>query len=69
MNFSWPEDNDIDLERMFQTIQRNKEHGWVGDKPKRKSLMRTLALNFPGALDREQMEALLDLLTRHDEFR
>ena len=69
VNFSWPEDNDIDLERMFQTIQRNKEHGWVGDKPKRKSLMRTLALNFPGALDREQMEALLDLLTRHDEFR
>ncbi|WJY70342.1 hypothetical protein CAURIM_06090 [Corynebacterium aurimucosum] len=31
--------------------------------------MRTLALNFPGLLDKTQMESLLDQLKKHDEFR
>ena len=37
------------MERVYSTIQRNKEHGWSGDKTKQKSLMRTLALNFLGS--------------------
>lgn len=69
IDFAWPQGIEIDVERVYSTIQRNKEHGWSGDKTKQKSLMRTLALNFPGLLDKTQMENLLDQLKRHDEFR
>lgn len=69
IDFAWPQGIEIDVERVYSTIQRNKEHGWSGDKTKQKSLMRTLALNFPGLLDKSQMESLLDQLKRHDEFR
>ncbi|HBC8574901.1 TPA: HsdR family type I site-specific deoxyribonuclease [Corynebacterium striatum] len=69
IDFAWPEGIEVDVERVYGIIQRNKEHGWAGDKTKQKSLMRTLALNFPGVLDRTQMEGLLDQLKKHDEFR
>ncbi|MGP5592830.1 type I restriction endonuclease subunit R [Corynebacterium flavescens] len=69
IDFAWPQGIEVDVERVYSTIQRNKEHGWSGDKTKQKSLMRTLALNFPGLLDKTQMESLLDQLKRHDEFR
>ena len=69
IDFAWPKNIEVDVERIYATIQRNKEHGWSGDKKKQKSLMRTLALNFPGLLDKTQMESLLDQLKKHDEFR
>lgn len=69
IDFAWPKNIEVDVERIYATIQRNKEHGWAGDKKKQKSLMRTLALNFPGVLDKAQMESLLDQLKKHDEFR
>ncbi|ANR62370.1 HsdR family type I site-specific deoxyribonuclease [Corynebacterium glutamicum] len=69
IDFAWPQGIEVDVERVYSTIQRNKEHGWSGDKTKQKSLMRTLALNFPGLLDKTQMESLLDQLKKHDEFR
>ncbi|MGP4998468.1 type I restriction endonuclease subunit R [Corynebacterium variabile] len=69
IDFAWPEGIEVDVERVYRTIQRNKEHGWSGDKTKRKSLMRTLALNFPGLLQPADMKELLKLLAMHDEFR
>lgn len=69
IDFAWPEGIEVDVERIYATIQRNKEHGWAGDKTKQKSLMRTLALNFPGFLQPADMKELLKLLAMHDEFR
>lgn len=69
IDFAWPEGIEVDVERVYRTIQRNKEHGWAGDKTKQKSLMRTLALNFPGLLQPADMKELLKLLAMHDEFR
>lgn len=69
IDFAWPEGIEVDVERVYRTIQRNKEHGWSGDKTKQKSLMRTLALNFPGLLQPADMKELLKLLAMHDEFR
>lgn len=69
IDFAWPEGIEVDFERVYRTIQRNKEHGWAGDKTKQKSLMRTLALNFPGLLQPADMKELLKLLAMHDEFR
>ncbi|TYR15849.1 type I restriction endonuclease subunit R [Corynebacterium urealyticum] len=69
IDFAWPEGIEVDVERVYRTIQRNKEHGWAGDKTKQKSLMRTLALNFPGLLQPADMKELLNLLAMHDEFR
>lgn len=69
IDFAWPEGIEVDVERVYRTIQRNKEHGWAGDKTKQKSLMRTLALNFPGLLQPADMKDLLKLLAMHDEFR
>lgn len=69
IDFAWPEGIEVDVERVYRTIQRNKEHGWAGDKTKQKSLMRTLALNFPGLLQPAGMKELLKLLAMHDEFR
>ncbi|MGJ4075139.1 type I restriction endonuclease subunit R [Corynebacterium macclintockiae] len=69
IDFAWPEGTEVDVERVYRTIQRNKEHGWSGDKTKQKSLMRTLALNFPGLLQPADMKELLKLLAMHDEFR
>ncbi|WP_035010058.1 type I restriction endonuclease subunit R [Corynebacterium jeikeium] len=69
IDFAWPEGIGVDVERVYRTIQRNKEHGWAGDKTKQKSLMRTLALNFPGLLQPADMKELLNLLAMHDEFR
>ncbi|MBA4506335.1 type I restriction endonuclease subunit R [Corynebacterium sanguinis] len=69
IDFAWPEGIEVDVERVYRTIQRNKEHGWAGDKTKQKSLMRTLALNFPGLLQPADMKELLKLLVMHDEFR
>lgn len=69
IDFAWPEGIEVDVERVYRTIQRNKEHSWSGDKTKQKSLMRTLALNFPGVLQPSDMKELLKLLAMHDEFR
>lgn len=69
IDFAWPEGIEVDVERVYRTIQRNKEHGWAGDKTKQKSLMRTLALSFPGLLQPADMKELLKLLAMHDEFR
>ena len=69
IDFAWPEGIEVDVERVYRTIQRNKEHGWSEDKTKQKSLMRTLALNFPGLLQPADMKELLNLLAMHDEFR
>lgn len=69
IDFAWPEDIEVDFERVYGIIQRNKEHGWAGDKTKQKSLMRTVALNFPGLLQPDEMKKLLELLVMHDEFR
>ena len=69
IDFAWPEGIEVDVERVYRTIQRNKDHGWAGDKTKQKSLMRTLALNFPGLLQPADMKELLKLLAMHDEFR
>lgn len=69
IDFAWPEGIEVDVERVYRTIQRNKEHGWAGDKTKQKSLMRTLALSFPGLLQPADMNELLKLLAMHDEFR
>lgn len=69
IDFAWPEGIEVDVERVYRTIQRNKEHGWAGDKTKQKSLMRTLALNYPGLLQPAGMKELLKLLAMHDEFR
>ena len=69
IDFAWPEGIEVDVERVYRTIQRNNEHGWAGDKTKQKSLMRTLALNFPGLLQPVDMKELLNLLAMHDEFR
>lgn len=69
IDFAWPEGIEVDVERVYRTIQRNKEHRWSGDKTKQKSLMRTLALNFPGLLQPADMKELLKLLAMHDEFR
>ncbi len=69
IDFAWPEDIEVDVERVYGIIQRNKEHGWAGDKTKQKSLMRTVALNFPGLLQPDEMKKLLELLAMHDEFR
>ena len=69
IDFAWPEGIEVDVERVYRTIQRNKEHGWSEDKTKQKSLMRTLALNFPGLLQPADMKELLKLLAMHDEFR
>ncbi|MGZ7496508.1 type I restriction endonuclease subunit R [Corynebacterium sp. ZY180755] len=69
IDFAWPEGIEVDVERVYRTIQRNKDHGWTGDKTKQKSLMRTLALNFPGLLQPADMKELLNLLAMHDEFR
>ncbi|HAT1172210.1 TPA: HsdR family type I site-specific deoxyribonuclease [Corynebacterium striatum] len=69
IDFAWPQGIEVDVERVYRTIQRNKEHGWSGDRTKKKSLMRTLALNFPGLLEPSEMQQLLDLLAMHDEFR
>ena len=69
IDFAWPEGIEVDVERVYGIIQRNKEHGWGGDKTKQKSLMRTVALNFPGLLQPNEMKKLLELLAMHDEFR
>lgn len=69
IDFAWPEGIEVDVERVYGIIQRNKDHGWAGDKTKQKSLMRTLALNFPGLLQPADMKELLKLLAMHDEFR
>ncbi|MEX3516372.1 HsdR family type I site-specific deoxyribonuclease [Corynebacterium camporealensis] len=69
IDFAWPEGIEVDVEQVYRMIQRNKEHGWAGDKTKQKSLMRTLALNFPGLLQPADMKELLKLLAMHDEFR
>lgn len=69
IDFAWPKNIEVDVERVYGIIQRNKEHGWAGDKTKQKSLMRTVALNFPGLLQPDEMKKLLELLAMHDEFR
>lgn len=69
IDFAWPEGIKIDVEQVYNIIQRNKDHGWAGDKTKQRSLMRTVALNFPGLLQPDEVKKLIELLAMHDEFR
>jgi len=68
-DFAWPTDLVVDIEEVFHTVQRQKEHDWVSHPMKRKALARALHDALPAGFPLATIDDLLNLLGKHDEFR
>lgn len=69
VDFSWPNDVVIDVEYLSEFVQNNKDHGWAGNPMKERALARALRRELPDAFEPERIQALIDLLKKHDEYR
>lgn len=69
VDFIWPSDIVIDVEYISDVIQNNKEHGWAGNPMKERALARTLRGELPDGFEPKRLEALINLLKGHDEYR
>ncbi|GAA1989691.1 HsdR family type I site-specific deoxyribonuclease [Microbacterium pumilum] len=69
VDFEWPADVVIEVEDVFHTVQRQKEHDWVSHPIKRKALARALHDELPAGFPLATIDDLLTLLGQHDEFR
>lgn len=69
VDFVWPTGVVIEVEDVFHTVQRQKEHDWVSHPMKRKALARALHDALPVGFPLATIDDLLTLLGQHDEFR
>lgn len=69
VDFTWPTDIGVDVEDVFHTIQRQKEHNWASHPIRRKALAKALHNALPAGFPLATLDDLLTLLGQHDEFR
>ena len=69
VDFSWPDDVEIDVEHIDDVVQGSKEHGWTSNIMKERALARALRKDLPEGFEPERLQQLVNLLKEHDEYR
>ncbi len=69
VDFTWPTDIVVDVEDVFHTVQRQKEHDWASHPIRRKALARAIHNALPAGFPVATLDDLLTLIGQHDEFR